>query len=144
MDPMKRMLIEQECARVIVEYAHRIDHLDVEGFVNLFTKDAYYKQAAKEKPFVGHDQIRAWIKDYPRNQVVRHVATNILVTVVDENNAKASSYTTVYKAPNHPADKPSPRTTPRCVVEYLDEFTHQPDGWKIKSRQYTYQFFNAD
>lgn len=144
MDPVQRMLIQQECARVIVQYAHKIDHLDAEGFVNLFTKDAVYKQAAQDKPWIGHDQIRAWVNAYPRDQTVRHVASNILVDVIDENNAKASSYTTVYKsAPNQTGSQPSARTTPRCVVEYLDDFVRQPDGWKIKSRHYSYQFFNA-
>jgi len=143
MDAVQRMLIQQECAGVIVQYAHKVDHLDVEGFVNLFTKDAVYKQAAQDKPWIGHDQIRAWIKTYPRDQTVRHVASNILVDVIDENHAKASSYTTVYKSAPNQAGQPSPRTTPRCVVEYLDEFIRQPDGWKIKSRHYNYQFFNA-
>lgn len=144
MDAMKRMLIEHECARLIVDYAHKIDHLDVDGFVNLFTKDAVYKQASQDKPWIGHDQIRTWVKNYPRDQTVRHVASNIKIDVIDENSAKASSYTTVYKSLNHKGAEPSPRTTPRCVVEYLDDFVRQPEGWKIKSRRYTYQFFNAD
>ncbi|MFO1188611.1 MAG: nuclear transport factor 2 family protein [Alphaproteobacteria bacterium] len=144
MDDVKRMLIEHACCRLIQIYAFAIDHRDVEAFVNIFTKDASYKLALEPKPLIGHEPIRKWLQNYPPDMLVRHVPATMVVDVIDDDNAKGLSYTAVYKQPHHKGPEPSGRTLPRGVVEYYDRFVRTPDGWRIKSRENIFLFFNED
>jgi hypothetical protein len=138
------MLIEHSCCRLIHKYAFGIDHRDIEGFVNIFTKDASYKLALEPKALIGHDAIRKWLTNYPPDMLVRHVPSTMVVDVIDANNAVGTSYTAVYKQPHHSGDKPSGRTLPRGVVEYHDTFVRAPEGWRIKARENIFLFFNED
>ena len=58
--------------------------------------------------------IRDWIGRYPKDRLGRHVATNQIVEVIDEDSATGSSYAIVFREPAPREGVISDRVTPRA------------------------------
>ncbi|GAA4347077.1 hypothetical protein GCM10023165_31930 [Variovorax defluvii] len=144
MHETKRLIIENECRKLTVLYCQHLDHLDPEAFANLYTEDALYKPAVEPVPIVGREKILDWIRKYPAKRLGRHIATNQLVDVVDENNATGSSYAIVFREPDPQEGVLSSRVTPRSVVEYTDTYRRTAAGWRFARRAYQMHFLQAE
>lgn len=140
MDDITRMLIEYECRKLSDLYCRYLDHKDPDAFANLYTEDAVYKPAIQPDPIVGRTNILEWFHKYPTTRLVRHLATNKLVEVIDENNAKGTSYAVTFREPDPKDGRISVRASPRAVVEYTDTYRRTDDGWKFASRYYNIDF----
>ena len=134
-DPIERLLIEQACARLQVEYALTADQGDVEGFTALFAEDGSV-EVPEAPAFVGHAAIRVSMQALvEQGLTMRHIITNSLVTVLDSGAAVGGCYLTVYnsvEAANETGARPL--EMPATVGEYADEFILTSRGWRIKSR----------
>ncbi|MBN9675680.1 nuclear transport factor 2 family protein [Salipiger bermudensis] len=144
MDPVQRMLIEHECAKLTVLYCRHLDHLDPDAFAAIYTEDAVYKPAVEPVPIEGRAAIRDWIGRYPKDRLGRHVATNQIVEVIDEDSATGSSYAIVFREPAPREGVISDRVTPRSLVEYSDSYRRTAEGWKIARRVYRFDFLQGE
>jgi len=126
--------LEQQvaCARLPVAYCWAFDMRDADTFVDLFSADAQWHRPSGETAS-GRDQIRtSFIK--PLAGMLRHVASNVLVTPVDRNHALGMSLATVYRGVAR-ADAPPILPAPIHVVEYRDHYRRDDDGrWRITLR----------
>lgn len=143
MNDIDRMLIEHECRKLMLLYCQYVDHLEPEKFANVFTKDAFYNPAAHPE-MNGREEILAWIQEYPRDRLARHVSTNQVIDVVDADRATGTSYAVVYRQEQPVAGTPSENVVPRSIVEYHDTFRRTADGWRIASREYQYTFLKEN
>lgn len=143
MDELRRMLIEHQCRKLMVRYCYHIDRRDAAGFAGIFTEDGMYKPAAEPAPLHGRRAILEWVRAYPPDRFGRHVCTNALVEVIDEDHARGTSCGVVFREPQPRDGEISTRVTPRSVIEYFDTFRRTPHGWRIASRYYQVQFMEA-
>ena len=131
MDSLSRMEIESACARLSVQYCFAVDAREYDKFIGLFTEDAVWTTPGRE-PWRGHAGIRQFTSEISTKQTVRHLASNILVDVIDENHARGMSCTTVYRHMGNEA--PAPMEGPALIVENRDEYRRTDKGWRIASR----------
>lgn len=144
MDIVQRLEIENDCRRLTILYCHHIDHLNPQAFADLFTEDAVYKPAIEPEPIVGHAAILRWINRYPKDRLGRHMSTNQLVEIIDEDHAVGTSYAVVFRE-EHPVEgEISTNSTPRSFAEYVDTYRRTDDGWRIASRVYRVNFLEKD
>lgn len=72
----------------------------------------------------------------PRDRVVRHIITNVVIDVLDEHSAKGICYALQYTGDvNDPAEKYGIRAHDRQFVgEFHDEFELTSSGWEFSKR----------
>lgn len=135
------MRIERACTWLIVGYARAIDFRDQEAFLELFTADAVLELGETLR---GHDAIRAFLGRRTDSLRTRHVVSNVFVHVLNEAEARAVSYLTLYR---HDGDEsrrfgPAPLEGPAAVGHYEDRFVHTDAGWRFASRRLQLAFRN--
>lgn len=135
MNPAERVLIERDCERLQVRYALAADTGDVEAFVGLFAENGSV-EVPEHPAFVGHEAIRDSIRALAATVItMRHIITNRLVTVIDENQAEGICYLTVYNSDAEPdAQGMRPAGLPATIGEYTDQFVKTDTGWRFQSR----------
>lgn len=143
MDDITRLVIENECRKLMTLYCWHLDHLDPAAFAELYTEDAEYKPSVEPVPIVGRDTIRSWAENYPKKFLARHASTNQYVEVTDESNATGVSYAIVWRDPEPVAGEVSAKVMPRSLVEYIDTFRRTSEGWRIATRYYKMVFLQA-
>jgi SnoaL-like domain len=143
-DELRRLAIENECRKLTILYCQYLDHPNPEAFAELYTEDALYKPAVEPVPIQGRAKILEWIRNYPKKRLGRHLATNQIVEVLDENNATGSSYAIVFREPNPQEGVLSARVIPRSVCEYTDTYRRTSAGWRIASRSYEIDFLQEE
>jgi len=140
MDATERMLIERECQRLVTRYCHYIDHGEAERVAELFTADGVWRAA----PVVmdGEDALRKGFRQRQANRgrMSRHVCNNLLVDVVDSDNARGTVYLTLYRHDGDEGRRTSPLAGPVFVGEYRDRFVRTPTGWRIAERELAVSF----
>lgn len=145
MTPVDRMLAEQACQKLQMQYGVFADRGDVEGFVGLFALDASI--TVPEHPaFSGHDAIRASIQALAATGLtMRHVITNPVIDVTNANTASGVCYLIVFNS-GTAADPAGTRPValPATVGEYADTFRRTADGWRFQSRILTRVFRRVD
>ncbi len=141
MDCLSRLEIEQACGRCVVDYTHCIDFGDHDGFATLFAEDAtlHVGRAASNS----QAEIRKSLVRRPKDLFSRHVASNIAIDVIDENNATGVSYMTLYRS--IPSKDINPNMLPLVagVGVYRDKFTNTATGWKFAERIGTFDLVDA-
>jgi ketosteroid isomerase-like protein len=120
--------IEWDCSQVLLRFYDCFDNFDYAGMAALFTQDGVWHRAGKA--LAGREAIVAELEKRSRTQSMRHVVTNLLVTVRTAQEASASCYITAYR---HDGGKP-PSTVPVIASPYLmlvatARFTDTPQGW---------------
>ena len=133
MEPIERLLIERDCARLSVDYGRLVDFGQAARVAELFTEDGVCELSAGQ--FEGIGQIRAFFekRQAQADVVSRHVMTNIAVDVHDADHASGLVYLTFYRV-SWDGDGPAPLGPPSYVGSYADEYLRTPDGWRIASR----------
>jgi len=144
MDDLERLLIERACARLVTEYCHFVDHGEAAKIADQFTEDGVWKSA--ENTMSGRDAIRRGSQNRQDNveRMSRHVCSNLLIDVIDENNAKGVVYLTLYRHDGKPERRVSPSDVPTMVGEYRDTFMRTPAGWRFKRREAVVSFIKVD
>lgn len=142
MNRANRLAIEQMCTRTLNRYAVAVGDWDFDAFVACFAEDGIWQRPGSPA-MVGHEEIRAFmVTNRPPDAVVRHVNGTVQVDVIDEDNAAAISYTTVYNFEKHTGGI-APMKGPDYVVEYRDRFRRVGEDWVIAKRD-TALIFRAD
>jgi hypothetical protein len=130
--------IEHACTKLQTLYCIHADRCDVEAFTALFAEDG--SVAVPEHPaFVGHAAIRASMQALAATGVtMRHVMSNSLINVQDEDHATGLCYLTAYgSTAAADANGWRPMEQPGTVGHYEDAFRRTPSGWRFASRVLT-------
>jgi len=144
MDDLERLLIERACARLVTEYCHFVDHGEAAKIADQFTEDGVW--TSPENTMSGRDAIRrgSQIRQDNVERMSRHVCNNILIDVIDDNNARGVVYLTLYRHDGKPERSVSPSDVPAIVGEYRDTFVRTPAGWRFKRREVVVSFIKVD
>lgn len=133
MERSKRLEIEQICTGLLSRYAVAVGDWDFDAFVGVFAEDGIWQRPGSPE-MKGHVAIRAFMeKNRPPDTICRHVNGTAQIDVVDDDNARGISYTTVYNYENHKGGI-APMGGPDYVVEYRDRFRRVGDDWFIARR----------
>jgi ketosteroid isomerase-like protein len=140
MDDAQRMLIERACDRLVTEYCHLVDHGQAAKIADLFTEDGVW--ASTDNTMTGREQIARNFANRERNKarMSRHVCNNLLVDVIDENNARGVVYLTLYRHDGDEGRRFSSVGPPAMIGEYRDTFENTPNGWRFKRREISINF----
>ncbi len=123
--------IEEQCERVMQDYAWYIDHPNPEGFANLFTKDATL--VLNSRTMNGHEELKAFINSGSENRTAVHLMSNLRVTPTSDTTATGTSYLTVFIMPGGEGIKRVDGFS--AIAEYHDEFVIDDEGCKIAKRK---------
>jgi hypothetical protein len=141
MEMSKRIAIERECQRLVTVYCHYVDHGVAEKIADLFTDDGQW--LSPEIKMIGKEQIKNGFALRQANaaRMSRHVCNNLLVDVIDEDNAEGVVYLTLYRHDGEAGRKISPMDgQPVLVGEYRDRFVRTDDGWRFSKREIDVSF----
>jgi ketosteroid isomerase-like protein len=135
MDIIEKMVIERECERLVTLYCHYVDHGEAAKIADLFTEDGTWK--SPEITMAGRDQIRAGFQGRQdrKERMSRHVCNNLLVHIVNENEATGTVYITLYRHDGKEGRSFSPLNGPEMVGEYQDRYLKTKEGWRFASRK---------
>jgi hypothetical protein len=140
MDDAERSLIERACERLVVEYCHLVDGGEASKIADQFTEDGVW--TLDGHALTGRSEMRRAFQavDDNKSRALRHVCTNIVVDVIDANNATGLSYLTLFQH-DGPADRAVSQLEPPVMLgEYRDRFTRTDAGWRFTRRDITVSF----
>ncbi len=130
MTPENRNFIEQEVERVVIRFFHHLDSREYDKLAGLFAADGVWHRPGKE--LCGRTAIMEAMHARPAGLITQHIATNIVVDVVDADHAEATLYLTVFSHAGGAAPQtPAPVELPNLVGIYREKMIRTPDGWRI-------------
>jgi hypothetical protein len=139
MDDQTTGAIERACARLVHGYARAADFGDHAAAADLFAEDGVLEMPGGKR-FAGRAAVRKRLDEQPRDQVSRHVITNLLVEPIDENRARGFCYLTLYRATRGDGTAPLPSAAPFVIGHYEDEFARSGGHWRFAARRLTFAF----
>ena len=132
----RQVQIDRTCQALVLRVFRDLDEFDYAGVVSCFAPDGVWLRAAGECR--GREQIRAALEQRPRNQVVCHVVTNMLIDFPSSRSATMSAYNTVYRAEDPvalPATIPAPLGVWSLEAQLIEAPESRVDGeaqaWQI-------------
>lgn len=137
MNATELQAIELACTKLVNQFAVYNDLGRHDELVELFTEDGRYARPTAPANFVeGRANLLAAFKARPKDKLVRHLVTNILIEVTSPTTANGFSYVTQYSgSTDKPAASHGWQANPSQLVgEYTDDFVLTPAGWKIRQR----------
>ena len=126
------------CERLMLRYAHTIDHGDFDTFANLFARDG--RLSTPERTLEGREAIREAMRRRPPSLVSRHVITNIVVDLIDERNAAGLCYLVLFRDTRGDPERTSSLAGPALIGDYTDRFVLTEQGWRFASRDLALAF----
>jgi hypothetical protein len=135
MDADEERGIEWDCQKLVRQYYSHVDQREFDKAVQLFTPDVeWYSMGVN---LHSRDDILEALKPALGTGTIRHVVTNMVVKVVDENHAESDFYHTIYyqaEAEFETHDGPIPFEGPHRTHDQHDWYVRTDDGWKIEKR----------
>ena len=128
--------IEWDCQKVMRQYYHHVDHHEFDEAVKLFTEDVTWSVMGIN--LKGRDEILEALHGGLGDDTIRHVLTNVLVTVIDKNNAELWNYTTNYysrEGRREDMDRPLRFEGPHRLGDMFAKLRRVGDEWKIAARE---------
>jgi len=127
------LIDEASCARLCNDFMHYIDERRYDRVADLFTEDGRFDR--KGTVYAGRDAIRRLFEARPPDVVIRHLCTNIRITLRSANEASGQCYAVFYKGTAaSDAELPVAPSAP-AVTEYHDEYVRTESGWRIRERR---------
>ncbi|HZZ34161.1 MAG TPA: nuclear transport factor 2 family protein [Caulobacteraceae bacterium] len=135
MTEIERLLAENACQRLCVDYAHFGDSGQPEALAALFAEDGEVKLPTGTSK--GRAAIAAGATPTP-NLVMRHVMSNIRIDVESADKASGVAYLRLYYAMRKGDTGPAVTRAlaPRLVGAYHDRFVRTAEGWRFASRDF--------
>jgi len=145
MDAVERTIAERACERLINDYCRFVDFGEAERIADLFVEDGWWESEGMR--MTGRDGIRRGFaaRQKVTRRTSRHVCTNVIIDVVDDDHAVGLCYLINYRhdSPTGEAELPAPSGAPKFVGEYHDTFVRTPDGWRFSTRRCDLAFLRA-
>ena len=132
METIERLAIEAECTRLMKTFSLCTDTFDYDRALELFVPDCTFARA--DERFEGHDGLRFVLNRRNPERITRHILSNIIIHIADENTASGQAYALVFGhvGPLSGTGE-APLGTPDSLVLFNGGFTRTPEGWRIKS-----------
>ncbi len=114
------------------DFAHHLDHGEVERLLELFTPDARYSNGPRVS--VGRAEIETLLRSRTAGGVrtSRHMFSGLRVTFSGPETAEATSVCMSFARNAAP---PVDGTAPFLVADFIDAYVRQKDGrWQIQAR----------
>ena len=131
MDDVKRHAIEWDCQKIARQYYHLMDQRNYDEAVLLFTPDINWQVMGLD--LHGREAVREAFGGLT-DSTIRHVLTNTIVEVIDEEHANSTSYVTIYVEKGFPDDGPIVFEGPNRLAENHDKMLLTKKGWRIAHR----------
>jgi hypothetical protein len=135
LDRNKERAIEVEVQRILNLYYRYTDQNELAKAADLYTADATWYMDDKE--LNGRANILAAMENSMSIGTVRHIQTNTVVDVIDEDHAVARWYATIYGTHDVGAadsDGPLPLGAPDKLSNFRAELIRTSDGWRCARR----------
>ena len=134
MDSNQERAIEWECQRVLLQNLQYVDQRDYERAANLYTTDANW--SVDGLSLDGREAILEALYPALSGGTIRHVFSNTLVNVIDEDHAECRSYHSIYytadgRIEDH--EGPLPFDGPHRVGDQAVTMVRTEEGWRIAS-----------
>ena len=136
MDDERAFAIEWDCQKLLQRYYHLMDQRQFDDAVNLFTDNVLWQVGAFE--LHGREAMRNAFGN--TDLTMRHILSNSVVQVIDEDHADATSYVTSYVEKDVRDDKPVPFHGPHRLGENYDKLVRTTEGWRIAERRGKHAF----
>ena len=127
--------IEWDCQKLIREYYQYVDQRQFEEAVALFTRDVLWEVLGVK--LQGRETLLASLNGALGDGTIRHVVTNDLVDVIDDDHAAVRFYLSIYyaqgvKVEDH--DGPLPFEGPHRIMDQGDKLVRTKDGRRTAYR----------
>lgn len=144
MTESERTAIERACERIVAQYCHYVDHGEAGRIAELFAKDGVWR--SPELTMTGIEEVRKHFeaRQANRGRTSRHVCTNCVIDVIDEDHAEGCVYLTLYRHDGDPERTFAPLAGPQVVGEYRDKFVRTADGWRFAEREIEVSFVRRE
>ena len=134
MDRNQERAIEWECQRILLQNLRHVDQREYELAANLYTPDAIW--SVDGLTLNGRDAILEALYPALSKGTIRHVFSNTLVNVIDEDHAECRSYHSIYytadgRIEDH--EGPLPFDGPHRVGDQAVNMVQTDEGWRIAS-----------
>ncbi|WP_406445869.1 nuclear transport factor 2 family protein [Streptomyces sp. NBC_01613] len=136
MDPLRQLLAERACERLILDFVHRLDLGEPASVAELFTEDGSWEwpSPGDGRRSEGREALRTYFGSRPADKLSRRIMSNIRVTVTSADTAEATSYFTTYRIEGWTGGM-VPAGPPVQVGHYEDSFRRSADGrWLLARR----------
>ena len=112
--------------QLTARYNFAFDNLDIEGWVNCFTEDAFFHRSNADRSYKGSDELRQLITEFSETFNGRHITTDFQIHI-NGDTAKMSCYLQLLDRGNgHKVG---------MFVTYDDELRKVNGEWKFSSRK---------
>lgn len=128
--------IEWECQKVLRLYYQHVDRREFEKAVALFTPDVDWLGLGV--PLRGREEILVALNAALGKSTARHVLTNTVVDVIDEDRAEARSYNTLstsHETTFEVGDSPIAYEGPNILADMSEKLVRTDEGWQIAWRR---------
>ncbi len=135
MDRKQELEVEKEIEQRIARLYWHIDHREFEKAVEVYTEDA--ELIAMGIQMRGRTEILEALKPALGKGTIRHVVTNLVIDVINYQNAKCNFYTTVYYNQDtefETMDSAIPFEGPNRTHDIQDDWLCTKEGWRITRR----------
>lgn len=133
MTPIERAAIGWECERLIHLYAMLNDAGDFAAMAEMFTEDGVFARPSQGEVLIRCKAaiLAAYTSRPPR--FTRHLITSVVVTVEDEDNARAHSYLSLHTG-QAGGGLPRPAEPVYLIGDFKDRFARRDGTWKFSER----------
>ncbi len=131
MDRLEELLIEWECQKVLSQYYHHVDQREYDEAVKLFTPDVHWQIMGLD--LHSREEVRGQFGGLAES-TIRHVLSNFVVKVIDENNAEMKCYLAIYVEKGFPDDGPIPFEGPDRISNSYSKLRRTDEGWQLAER----------
>src|ERR1700689_586643 len=133
MNDSERSNIQEDCRDLVVRLCQLSDHGEREQSVDCFTRDGTWIRGGK--PFKGREEMLQSFRGSP-TQVIRHLTSNILITVKDDNTAEGVTYYLAFhNDPGTATPKLPLQLEPFSLGGWHDKLHHKHAGWRFSDRE---------
>lgn len=141
MTPTDILLAEHACAKLITEYAARLDAGLWEDVAALYVAEGRMSRPTAPDDFIeGREAILASFTARPP-RISRHVCINIRVEITDEATATATSQILLFTADAaEDGGLPIQSAAPPMVGTYADRLVKTEAGWRFAERRGSLDF----
>jgi hypothetical protein len=126
--------VEAACRRLVILFAHHLDHRRFREVAALFAEDGVWHRRGES--FRGPGEVLAFLEQRAATVVERHVMTTTLVEQLTDMTCAATSYVTLFRA-DRTGDEVPVITGPVAVGEFHDQFRLTDGGWRFTYRTST-------
>ena len=136
MNSRERVAIEAECTRLINDFVWYADTSDYEKTIALFMPDCTFGYDGGTL-YQGHDGLRTLFGMLAANQRKSvHITTNVLVDVIDEDNAESKAYSKIFFKDDPGAGPLAPFT----IMRFDCRFSRADGNWRASQWRTRFDF----